>query len=61
MGLSEELEIKKEEAKVCEDFVNGVFELSRKYNLRFPDEIRKLSLIVATSVVINTEEEKDAE
>ena len=57
MGLSEELEIKKEEAKVCEDFVNGVFELSRKYNLRFPDEIRKLSLMVATSVIINTEEE----
>ena len=57
----EELEIKEEEAKVCEDFVNGVFELSKKYNLRFPDEMRKLSVIVATSVITNTEEEEDAE
>ena len=56
----EELEIRTAEVKVCEDFVNGVFELSKKYNLRFPDEMRKLSVIVATST-INTEEEENVE
>ena len=59
--MDEELEIKIAEMKVCEDFVNGIFELSKKYNLRFPDEIRKLSVMIATSVITETEEGKDAE
>ena len=64
MKFSEEKikEIKQEELKVCEAFVNGIFEISKKYELDLVEELQKLSLIVTGTIMANTiEEDKDAE
>ena len=57
--MDEELEIKTAEAKACEQFVNNIFEISKKYNLDFPAELEKLSIIVTASIIQNTRKEEE--
>lgn len=65
MKFSEEkiLEIKEKEFKVCEAFVNGIFDICKEYDLKVEEELRRLSLIVTGTIFANTvgEEEQDAE
>ena len=54
----ENLEIRQEESKVCENFVTGIFEICKKYNLDFPQELEKVCIVVTASVLQNTREEE---